>query len=122
MGNVKLIVGLSAVVLVGVAGTQIIPPVLTNYVFQDELHDMASLAGPRIGLLPTRSEEELRGAIVLKAKEHGIELDPASVTVRKGDVSGGPLVYLEADYTVTVNLPGYSFDMRFAPSSEKKMF
>lgn len=107
-------------VLVGIAGSRIIPPLLTNYVFQDELHDMASLSGARIGLLPTRTERDLCGAVILRAKEHGIALEPSQVKVRRGTRSGGPSVYLEADYTVTVNFPGYSFDMAFAPSSEAR--
>ena len=29
-------------------------------------------------------------------------------------------VYVAADYTVTINLPGYSFDMHFNPTSGNK--
>jgi hypothetical protein len=30
-------------------------------------------------------------------------------------------VYIEADYTVPVKLPGYTFTMRFRPKTEKKL-
>ena len=29
-------------------------------------------------------------------------------------------VYVAADYTVPINLPGYSFELHFNPSSENK--
>ncbi len=117
MGKIKLILAIAVLLLLVVGGLQIIPPVLANYQLQDDLHDVAALGGARIGLLPPKTDDELRSEVVRRAAEHNIQLDPGQVIVRHGGVSGGPSVYLEADYKVTVHMPGYSFDVHFEPSS-----
>jgi hypothetical protein len=54
--------------------------------------------------------------------ENGIELQPNQVTVTRPEAGGQTPMYLAADYTVTVQLPRYSFVMRFTPTSTKQFF
>ena len=42
---------------------------------------------------------------------------PGSVTVQRIGTPGAPAVYVAADYSVPVSLPGYSFTLHFTPSS-----
>jgi hypothetical protein len=49
-------------------------------------------------------------------------LTPAQVTVQHIDTPGAPAVYVAADYSVPISLPGYSFTLHFTPSSGNKGF
>jgi hypothetical protein len=60
--------------------------------------------------------------VVKKAQEHQIALTPENVTVQRIGTPGALAVYVAADYTVPVTLPGYSFTMHFTPSSGNKGF
>ncbi len=111
----KYIFGIAVVVAMVVVGWEILEPEITNIVFQDELHDLAAQAGARIGLSGPTSDEEIRNAVIRNALRHDISLDPRQVTVRRG-TQDAPL-YLAVDYTVPVNLPGYSFTLHFTPTS-----
>ena len=43
------------------------------------------------------------------------------MTVQRINTPGLSAVYVAADYSVTINLPGYSFDMHFNPTSGNKV-
>jgi hypothetical protein len=112
----KYIFGIAVMVAAVMVGWEILEPEITNIIFQDELHDLAAQAGTRIGLLVPSSDEDLRNAVIRNALRHDISLDPRQVTVRRG-TENAPALYLAVDYTVPVNLPGYSFTLHFTPSS-----
>lgn len=112
----KYIFGIAVVVAAVMAGWEILEPEITNIVFQDELHDLAAQAGTRIGLVGPNSDEEICNVVIRNALRHDISLDPRQVTVRRG-TQDAPALYLAVDYTVPVNLPGYSFTLHFTPSS-----
>jgi hypothetical protein len=118
MGTVKLLAGFLAVVAVAVAGFQIAPPLLTNYSFQDDLQNVAMVDGANI----QKSNEDVRTDVLRKAKDHELQLDPKQVTVQDISTPGLKSVYITVDYSVPVNLPGYSFDMHFNPNSGNKGF
>ena len=113
MGTVKALIGLLAIIGVIYCAFQIIPPELTNYSFQDDLRNLAMVGGAN----PHQTDQELMDAILKKAQEHQIALAPEQITVQRIGTPGAPAVYLAADYSVPVNLPGYSFTMHFTPSS-----
>ena len=113
MGTVKAFIGLLAIIGVIYCAFQIIPPELTNYSFQDNLRNLAMVGGAN----PHETDQELMDAILKKAQEHQIALAPEQITVQRIGTPGAPAVYLAADYSVPVNLPGYSFTMHFTPSS-----
>jgi hypothetical protein len=55
---------------------------LANVELESDLRDIASQAGARIGLETMSTDEELRSAVIHKAGEHNIQLQPEQVTVR----------------------------------------
>ena len=118
MGTIKLILGFAVVVGVIIAGSQVVPHELANYSFQDDLRQVAMAAGGN----PNKTDEDLRNAVVTRAKEHDIQLEPRQVTVQRINTPGLSAAYVAADYSVPVNLPGYSFDLHFTPSSGNKGF
>ena len=113
MGTVKALVGFLAIIAVIYSGFQIIPPELSNYSFQDDLRNIAMVGGAN----PRQTDQDLVESIIKKAQEHQITLAPEQVTVQRIGTPGAPAVYVAVDYSVPVNLPGYSFTLHFTPSS-----
>lgn len=113
MGTVKAIVGFLVIVGVIYSAFQIIPPELTNYSFQDDLRNIAMMGGAN----PHQTDQEIINAVVRKAQDHQITLAPEQVSLQRIGTPGSPAVYLAADYSVPVSLPGYSFTLHFTPNS-----
>ena len=113
MGTVKAIVGFLVIVGVIYCGFQVIPPELTNYSFQDDLRNIAMMGGAN----PHATDQEIIDSVMRKAQEHQITLAPEQITVQRIGTPGSPAVYVAADYSVPVTLPGYSFALHFTPSS-----
>lgn len=118
MGTIKALIGIVAIVGVFYAAWQIIPPELSNYSFQDDLRDVAMYGGSN----PHQTDQSLVQAVIKKAEDHQITLTPEQVTVQHIGTPGSPAVYVAADYSVPVQLPGYSFTLHFTPSSGNKGF
>ncbi|HET7439166.1 MAG TPA: hypothetical protein VFJ56_06670 [Nitrospira sp.] len=113
MGTVKALVGVLVIIGVIYCAFQVIPPELTNYSFQDDLRNIAMTGGAN----PHTTDQELIDSVMRKAQEHQITLTPEQITVQRIGSPGAPAVYVGADYSVPVNLPGYSFTLHFNPSS-----
>ena len=118
MGMIKALLGFLAIVAVVVSLFQIGPPMMTNYSFQDDLKTISlkDTAGQK-------TDDDIRNDVVRKAKEHDLPIEPKQVTVQKLGSPGMPsVVYVAVDYSVGINLPGYSFNMHFTPDSGNKGF
>jgi len=118
MGTVKAIGGFLVIIGVIYSLFQIVPPEMSNYSFTDDLRTVALMGGSN----PHTSDQELMDSVIKKAQEHGITLAPEQVTVQHVGTPGAPAVYVAADYSVPVSLPGYSFTLHFTPSSGNKTF
>lgn len=118
MGTVKALVGFLVIVGVIYSGFQIIPPELTNYSFGDDLKNIAMVGGSN----PHETDQQLLDEVLKKASEHQIPLTPEQVVIQRIGTPGAPAVYVAADYSVPVSLPGYSFTLHFTPSSGNKGF
>lgn len=118
MGTIKAILGVVVIVAVFYAVYQIIPPELSNYAFNDDLKDIALMAGAN----PRTTEQDMVNEVMKKAQDHQIPLMPEQITVQRIGTPGAPAFYLAAEYSVPVNLPGYSFNLHFTPSSGNRGF
>ncbi|MHB8218692.1 MAG: hypothetical protein ACYDDS_21680 [Candidatus Sulfotelmatobacter sp.] len=118
MGFLKLLIGLLAIIAVVLAIFQVVPPILANYSFQDDLKTIALMDGTSL----QKTDDDIRNDVLRKAREHEMPIDAKQVTVQRISSPGLATVYLAADYAVTINLPGYSFDMHFTPNSGNKGF
>ena len=118
MGTTKAIVGFLVIVGAIYAAFQILPPELSNYSFQDDLKNVAITGGAN----PRVTDPELIDAVIKKAQDHQITLAPENVTVQRIGTPGVLAVYVAADYSVPVSLPGYSFTLHFTPSSGNRGF
>ncbi len=116
MGTIKAILGFLAIILVIVACFEVVPPLMANYSFQDDLRNVALVDGANF----QKTEEDVRNDVVLKAKDQNLPITGKQITVQRINTPGMSALYVAADYSVTVNLPGYSFDMHFNPNSGNK--
>jgi hypothetical protein len=78
---------------------------------------LAAQNGTRIGLYSPSTDDDLRNAVIRKAQEHEIDLEPEEVTVRRTGTEEEPIIYLAADYKVRVKLLGFPITLHFTPSS-----
>jgi hypothetical protein len=118
MGIVKALTGLLAIVAVFVGLFQVAPPIMANYSFEDDLKTVALMDGSN----QQKTDEDIRNDVLRKAREHELPVTPKQVTVQRVNTPGTSAVYVAVDYSVTISLPGYPFDMHFNPSSGNKGF
>lgn len=120
MQTLKIILGLALLVLVSIAGWQIGASELANIKLRDDMQDLASQLGSRIGLTTPSSDEDFRNAVVAKARQYDIQLAPEQVTVQRTGSGVTATIYLAANYTVPIHLPGFSFTLHFTTESDKR--
>jgi len=118
MGTLKAIVGLLGIIALVYCGFQLAPPEMTNYSFTDDLRSVALMGGSN----PHMTDQELVEMVIRKANEQHISLTPEQVTVQRIGTPGAPAVYVAAEYSVPVSLPGYDFTLHFKPSSGNRGF
>jgi transglutaminase/protease-like cytokinesis protein 3 len=115
MGSLKAIGGVAVMVLVGILCLKLIPPYFSNYQFEDSIKNEALQSS-----YGTRSEEDIREAIIKEARQYDIQLTSKQVHVTRTGTSGTGTLTIEAQYSVPVSLPGYSTTLEFHPSSSNK--
>ena len=116
MGMIKAIIGFIAIGAVVVSLFQIGPPMMANYSFSDDLKTVAMMDSAML----QKTDDDVRNDVLKKAKEHELPLDAKQITVQRINTPGISAVYISTDYSVPINLPGYSFDMHFNPNSGNK--
>jgi hypothetical protein len=118
MGIVKACFGILVFAAVIIGLFQIVPPIMTNYSFSDDLKTVALMDGSN----SQKSDDEVRNDVLKKARELDLPITAKQVSVQRISTPGLAAVWVGADYSVTINLPGYSFDMHFTPDSGSKAF
>ena len=111
MGIIKACIGFLAIAAVVVGLFQILPPMLANYSFSDDLKTVSMMDGNS-----QKTDDDVREDVLRKAKEHDLPVEAKQVTVQRINTPGLSAIYVAADYSVTISLPGYSFDMHFNPT------
>jgi hypothetical protein len=120
MKKAAIILGLAVLLLPAFAAWQIAACYVANLELQSDMKDLAVQTAARIGLDSFHTEEELRNAVVARAKEHGIRLAPEQVTVQRTLTPGMLDISLAADYQARVNLLGFSYTIHFTPSGSHR--
>jgi hypothetical protein len=115
MATVKLIFGvviLGAMVLVGI---KVIPPYFSNYEFEDAIQEEALQS-----TYTTRSEDEIRDTVVKLARKYDIDITPKQVHVTRVGVNLNGSLAIDVEYSVPLDLPGYSTTLDFHPATKNK--
>lgn len=119
MRMIKIVFGIALLVLAGMAAVQIGESEFANVSLREDLHDMASMASMRIGVIAPPSDEQLTDQVIRRAQGYGIDLSSDEVTVRREGEGERTQLHLAADYTMPVKLVIFSFNLHFRPSSDK---
>ncbi len=118
MGIIKACVGFLVIAAVVVGLFQVAPVMLANYSFQDDLKTVSLMDSSNL----QKTDEDVRNDVLRKVKEHDLPIEAKQIAVQRINTPGISAVYLSVNYSVTINLPGYSFDMSFNPTSGNKGF
>jgi hypothetical protein len=118
MGIIKACIGFLAIAAVVVGLFQVAPPMLANYSFQDDLKTVSLMDSANL----QKTDEDVRNDVLRKAKEHDLPIDGKQITVQRINSPGLSAIYIAVNYSVTINLPGYPFDMSFNPTTGNKGF
>lgn len=113
MKTLKLLFTFGLVAAFIYCGWQLIPPFFYNYQFQDAVDNEARIDS----YTNSRTEDDIRTSVIKKADELEIPLTPNQVQVQR---LPNNVIYIEANYSVHVNLPGYPLDLRFKATSKNK--
>ena len=73
MGTIKAISGFLVIVLAVMALFQVAPPLMANYSFEDDLRNVAMMAGAN----PQKTDEDVRNDVLRKAKDHDLPIVPS---------------------------------------------
>ena len=120
MKKLKMILALGAFYFLFTAAWQIGACELANIELKDDLQDIATQLGVRVGATDIASDTELRDVILRKAEKYNISIAPDHVIVLRDGYGKDAHIYLEADYSVPIYLPHYTFFMYFTASSARK--
>jgi hypothetical protein len=120
MGSkIKIVLVIVLLVLAGGIVWQIAGCAIANTQLKDDLRDMASQLGARVGAAAPQRHDELRDEVVHKAEKYDIHLESGQVTVCRSGNAESPTIYLAADYECAVRFPGFTFQLHFNPTSER---
>jgi len=115
MGTIKLILVFGLLGGLVYVGAEVIPPYFANYQFQDSLDTEA-----RLGTYSTRGDDVIRDAVFKRAQDLEIPITKDQIKVQRTGPQGNGSVFIETEYTVHVDLPGYPMDLDFHPQSKNK--
>jgi hypothetical protein len=111
----KLVFGFAIFAVAGLLCFKLIPPFFANYELEDAIKTEATQS-----TYSTRTEEDVRQTIIKEARSYDIALTPKQVHVtRVGNFGSGTLA-IDAEYSVPIDLPGYSTTLEFHPSTQNK--
>ena len=116
MATIKALGGFLAIIFVVVACFEVAPPMMANYSFTGDLRNVSLMDSGNF----QKTEDDVRGDVMRKVKEENLPIEPKQLTVQRINTPGMSAIYIAADYSVTVSLPFYSFDMHFNPNSGNK--
>ena len=110
-----MLFGVGVILAVAFLGIKIVPVFFSNYQFEDFIKEEALHSS-----YSTRSEDDIRDAVIKHAHDLDITLSAGQVHVSRTGVNGNGNLSIEAEYSVPIDLPGYSTTVEFHPSSKNK--
>ncbi|HEY7096820.1 MAG TPA: hypothetical protein VH437_08855 [Terriglobales bacterium] len=115
MGTLKMGFGIFVMVAAVYLGVQFVPPYLSNYQFQDEIKNEAT-----INTYNTKPEDAIRDTILRKAQDLDIPLTKDQIKVQRTGPIGSGAIVIDANYQVHIDLPGYPVDLNFNAGTRNK--
>lgn len=105
-GSLRALITLALVGLLVYGGLKFIPVRAAAFQLDDEIREQVVLAGSgrrRVG------DEEIRRTIMTRAESLGLAFDSRALIIRRTRTQ----IYIDVEYSVPVELPGYTFNWHF---------
>ena len=115
MGTIKLILVFGLLGAVFYVGVEVIPPYFANYEFQDSLETEA-----RMGTYSVKGDDVIRDAVFKRAQELELPITKDQIKVQRTGTPGSGTVFIETQYSIHIDLPGYPMDLNFHPQSKNQ--
>ena len=115
MATLKLVFGVAIFGLLVLVAWKVIPPFFANYELEDAIKTEATQS-----TYSTRTEDDIREAVIKQARNYDIALTPKQVHVTRVGSFGNGTLGIDVEYSVAVDLPGYSTTLDFHPSTKNK--
>ena len=112
MGRVKALVAFVIILALAYVAYVMGPPYFNNYQFQDDLKTSV-----RFMQNDRKTDDEIKEEIIKKALEEGFTLTPQQIKITRFNKS----ITVDVNYTVHVDMPGYSTDLEFHPSASNTL-
>ena len=119
IGKLKFGLVVGFLVLAGMSGWQVGRSEIANVELQDDIRDLASRLGTRVGYSAPKSDDDYRNEVIREADQYGIALAPDQVSVVRTGTDESPVLTITVDYTVPIKVPGFVFNLHFTPTSER---
>ena len=110
-GNFGCLIGIVVLVIAGVLAYKLIPIKVKTADLRDTVMDNARSAG-------NLNDGQIKSNIMRKAKELELPVPEENVKVRRQS----SIVYVDVEYDVPVDLPGYTFNWHFQHKTENPIF
>jgi hypothetical protein len=111
MSQLKSIFGLLVVIAVVVLIWKLAPAYYAKYQFEDYIEQQA-----KVESYTQHTEEMIAETLSRRAQELGIPLNPSDIKVKRN----GSELTVEADYTVTIDVPIRPFEMSFHVATQNR--
>src|ERR1700722_20743438 len=108
MATLKLLLAFWLFLGVGLVGIKLIPPFFANYELEDAIKTEATQS-----TYTTRTEDDIRETVIKEARSYDIPLTPKQVKEQRVGGFGAGTLSIEAEYSVPLELPGYSGTLDF---------
>lgn len=112
MKQLKAFLGLAVVVVGFYLAWVLIPPYYNNYSFQDELDNQARTAVYNQQM----TEDDVKKSLAKTAQDLNIPLTVDDIHVQKA----GGNISIWAEYTISIDTPVKTIDLKFSPSTKDK--
>jgi hypothetical protein len=112
MGSLKMFLGLGVMAALVIVGIKVVPVYFNNFEFEDAIKNEALQA-----TYSSRSADDIRDAIIKRARDYDIVLTAKQVKVSRTGLYGNGSLTIEASYSVPITLPGYETTLEFHPST-----
>lgn len=110
-----MVFGVCVIVVMAIVLIKLVPAYVSEYELEDAIKNDALQA-----TYSTKSEEEIREAVIKHAKDYDVQLTPKQVHVSRNGGFGNGTLLIECDYSVPLEFPGYSTTLEFHPSSKNQ--
>jgi hypothetical protein len=112
MKQLKALLGVGLVIAAFYLAWVLIPPYYNNYSFQEDVENEARSAT----YSAVATEQTVKDALAKRAKELDIPLSADDIHVEKS----GETISIWAEYTVSVQTPIKTIDLKFSPATKNK--